>query len=304
MKIGVVTITYNDNYKLLQWCQHYKEYASDVFLHVIVDNGSSKAYVKQLHHYFPQSVILERVVNGGCTGAYNDGINYLLLNSDVDAVALVGNDIRLSQGALQNLYADLMSSPEICMVAPILLEGDSDIVADFGCTIKNYHLVPYQCGKKLMDVEEDIVYAQAVTGGINLAKRRFYMDVGLQDANLFMYCDEADMGLRAMAKNYKMLATKSACAWHQHINPAGATNRPPYGKYLISRNRVYLARKYQGRLRAYCVGLHSIAFGCGILIRAILKGRKHEINYGLWTMWGSLNGLMNNMKINKFCCKF
>ena len=78
MKIAAITITLNDDFKFKEWVSHYQLYKDDVYLHIIVDNGSSPEYVKKLEEFFPESHIIKRNSNGGCTESYNDGIKYAL----------------------------------------------------------------------------------------------------------------------------------------------------------------------------------------------------------------------------------
>lgn len=97
MKIAAITITYNDDYKFREWCIYYNEYKSEIDLHIIVDNGSEQQYLKQVKSFFTDSIIIERKTNGGCTGAYNNGLKMALEREDIDAILLIGNDIRLAE---------------------------------------------------------------------------------------------------------------------------------------------------------------------------------------------------------------
>ena len=66
MNIAAITITYNDGYKFKEWVEHYQEYKSELYLHIIVDNGSEDEYMAQLKSTFTDSIIIERGKNGGC----------------------------------------------------------------------------------------------------------------------------------------------------------------------------------------------------------------------------------------------
>lgn len=60
MNIAAITITYNDGYKFKEWVEHYQEYKSELYLHIIVDNGSEDEYMAQLKSTFTDSIIIER----------------------------------------------------------------------------------------------------------------------------------------------------------------------------------------------------------------------------------------------------
>ena len=60
VKIAGVSMTYNDEYKLKEWGEHYEEYKKELDYYVIVDNGSSHSYVQKLESTFPEAAIIRR----------------------------------------------------------------------------------------------------------------------------------------------------------------------------------------------------------------------------------------------------
>ena len=297
MNIAAITITYNDGYKFKEWVEHYQEYKSELYLHIIVDNGSEDEYMAQLKSTFTDSIIIERGKNGGCTHAYNDGIRYALNDKHVDAIMLIGNDIKLSVHGVKGLYDFLMSNAEYGMVEPILLAKDSDIVEDFGNEISRYlQMKPFAVGQDIGNLTGDEVRTVfTVTGGMNLAKREFYEIVGLQDDLLFMYSDVVDMGIRAKHCGFTMAVTKNIQAWHQHINPGGTVRRQMYTSYLIGRNKVYLANKHFGRLRQVELLLYHFFLFIGGYLKNIRnrEAQAHLIQF----IKGSWNGLIGKMSL-------
>lgn len=300
-KIAAVSITMNDGYKFKEWCQHYKEYKDELYLHIIVDNHSDKEYLRMVKDYFNDSVIIERETNGGCTISYNDGIRYALKDPQVEYIALIGNDIRLKPGSLLKCVEVLRNDPKLGMVEPVLLKGWSNIVDDFGCTVSNYLLLmPNMKGCDYSALTEDIHYCEGVTGGMNVSKREFYETVGLQDEKLFMYSDEVDMALRAAKCGFKMAAIKDAVAWHEHINESKTGRRHPFNSYLVGRNKVYLANKHFGKKKRnkefFFMLKQAILFSCF----RIVKGQFSFVREEIWKVRGAYNGLKGNMESNRF----
>ncbi|MEG0518897.1 MAG: glycosyltransferase family 2 protein [Bacteroidales bacterium] len=296
MNIAAITITYNDDYKLNEWYKHYLEYKDELYLHIIIDNNSDNKYYDKLVHLFNDSKIIKRHSNGGCTMAYNDGINYALSRPEVDAIMLIGNDIKFSHGHPTKLYDFLYSNSRYGMVEPIILAKDSDIIEDFGCEISSkLFLKPAYIGKEKSILIDSFRVVDAVTGGMNLSKRKFYEEVGLQDTKLFMYSDEVDMGIRAEKKGFKMAVTKDAIAWHQHINPTVSSMRLPYTSYLMGRNKVYLANKHFGTYRMISqMGYHFFLFMKGFVKNIFNKdGMSHQLSF----IRGSWNGFIGNMSL-------
>lgn len=302
MKIAAVTITYNDDYKFEEWKKHVSEYQNEIFLHIVVDNNSKTEYKQKLKDSFEKSYIIYRDINGGCTGAYNDGIEYALSIPEVDTIMLVGNDVRLNKGAVTILYKKLFSDSKLGMVSPILLSKDSDIVEDFGCTISDtLMMVEYGVGININEVQESLNYCDAVPGGMNMAKREFYEKVGLQDDNLFMYSDEVDMGLRAKKCGFTMAAISEAVSWHQHINENKQKGRRhPFTKYLMGRNKVYVAKKHFGFSKVLYIFFFYFLGAFYRILQNIFKGNFNLIREYSWVMIGAVMGLFGNMKSNRF----
>lgn len=297
MKVAAITVTYNDGYKLKEWHKYYLEYKDDLFIHIIVDNGSEDSYFKEMASLFTESIILKRGANGGSTRAYNDGIKFALENKEVDAIMLIGNDIKLCKNGVKGLYNTLKSNSIYGMVEPVLLSKDSNIIEDYGNDVSRYlQMKTYAVGKKLSELKGDAIREVfTVTGGMNMASRSFYETVGLQDENLFMYSDEVDMGLRAKRCGYKMAVTRTVQAWHQHINPNGKKRREVYTLYLMGRNKVYLALKHFGHFRQVEQFMyHFYIFLKGFLLNLLNPEMR---NYYLSFLKGSWNGLIGNMSL-------
>ena len=290
MKIAAITITYNDDYKVNEWVSHYNSYREELYLHIIVDNGSSPEYIRLLEASFHQSIIIKRKSNGGCTGSYNDGIKYALDYKDVDAIMLIGNDVKLLGGGISQLYAFLNSKDEYGMVAPIILKKDSTVVEDFGCEVSKYnYMIPYDLGKDISNISTKYRIATAVTGGMNIATTHFYNKVGLQDEKLFMYSDEVDMALRARNAGFKMAVTKEVVSWHQHINPTNSSGRYGFSVFLINRNKIYLAYKHFGTCRALMIFSKQLYQLPLTTLSYVKHGRsKHIIYYVLGSLFGIL----------------
>lgn len=302
MKLAGIIITYNDGYKFKEWYQWYEEYRAELYKLIIVDNGSDLDYIKKVESTFKDAIIIKRATNGGCTSAYNDGIHKALEDPEVTHIALIGNDIRLASGTLTKCVELLDSQQDLGMVAPVLLNADSDVVADFGCSINlDLTMHPYGVGMRLDELNEHYRFCEVVTGGMNVSKRSFYeATVGLQDENLFMYSDEVDMALRAKKAGVKMAVTKEVVAWHQHINPPGNKRRHPFSNYLIARNKVYLAKKHYGRIKQIKIFKHFFFINLMGYFKNLFSLKLNQLIYPRWSMLGSLYGLMGNMKENKY----
>lgn len=246
MKIASITVTMNDWHSVHQWTEYYNQYKNYIYKHIIVDNGSSKEYLKLLKELFPGSIIIERVENGGTTRAYNDGIKLALSDVLVDSIFLIANDIKLEDDLITVLHKKLFENETVGMIAPIMLLKDSNNIESYGMMMKTKVSLDNIYNKKSLTNDLPIeMIVDMVPGGMHLSKRELYEKVGLQDDSLFMYSDEVDWAIRMKKNNYKVLITRSVLCWHQHINSDGKKKgRNKLVFFLQARNKLLLAYKH------------------------------------------------------------
>ncbi len=301
--LAAIVTSYNDSYKLKEWREHFDEMKAVIDEYIIVDNGSSDtAYLSELKSSFPEATLLELGENKGTTGAYNAGIRYLLRESGADYIMLIGNDIRITPESIEKQIAYLDTHREVGMVAPVLLKKDSMEIEDGGCSInpRKFTLNPSRVGDRFDEIDHRAAEVDAVTGGMNIAKRSFYETMGLQDEALFMYSDEVDMGLRAREKGIKMALVAEACAWHQHINPQNNGLRHPYSAYLMGRNKVYLAWKHGPRGNAASLFLQYLLEDTLRMGKALLERDPERCEKYRWHIIGAYYGLRRDMGRNRY----
>lgn len=291
MKIAVVTIYCNERFRAEAWKRYYDEYRDDVALHVIVNNGDP-AETPYLEELFPESSVLLSPTNN-MMASYNLALQEVLSHPDIDAVAQIVNDIRISAGGLKTLYDFLFSDPSLAMVSPVLFAGDSGQIDCYGCSIdpKNLDFIHLDARKLLGEINAEDRIVTGLPAGIFLAKREAYERFGFQDERLEMYADEVDMGLRAARMGYRLGATARAQAWHLHVNRGGAATRNKRAAFLMGRNHVYLASKYLPT-RVFPVFLHRVFLGLDVIRSAVMhrKGSAESI-FGWSMVKGAFAGL-------------
>lgn len=301
MNIAMITMTRNDDCRFREWKEHYEEYKGDLYLHIIVDNGSTEEYQALLKENFPDSKIIELGYNGGCTAAYNAGIKYALEQPEIDAISLLANDVKMLPGTLQTLYEVLYSENGYGMVSPVSVRvGNDNLAAAYGEIIdrKTMNLIVQNKGVSVDSLPE-ILLSETLPGGNNLAKREFYEKVGLQDEKFFMYADEVDMGIRGERAGFKFVTTTKARTWHMHINPPGQVTRNPMAAYLMGRNHIYLARKLFGRKEVFHTVMHRLK-AAAIFYLSCFKHRKNkeEWRYANAFTKGVIAGIKGDMTNN------
>lgn len=293
MKIATITLFCREWFRADAWKQFYDGYKGDVYLHVIVNNGDPEDTDK-LQGMFPESLVL-RSETSNMMASYNLAFRAILSYPEVDAIAQIVNDIKLSPGGFAALYHFLHSDSSLAMVTPILLRGDSDIIDCYGCTVnpRNLDFVHLDVGKSLDQIEEEERFVSGLPAGIFLARRDAYERFGFQDEKLEMYADEVDMDLRAAALGYRLGATSRVQAWHMHVNRGGGKTRNPRAAFLMGRNHVYLASKHMpnhfGR-----VFMHRVFRGMDEIRSALMRRKgKDAVVFG----WNLIKGAFAGLKM-------
>lgn len=294
-----MSLTYNDDYKLDEWRVNYEIFKDQIDVYIIVDNASKSDYKKKLRIAFPEAIIIERETNGGCTGAYNDGIKYALDQTDSDSILIISNDLRATKKCIPRMYDYLMSNQKLGIVSSAILFKDSQIVDNYGHTIRGIKVSCCCTGMNVEDLEPKSKFTDLVSGGFTLAKRSYYEKAGLQDNNLFMYCDEIDTTFKALNSGFKIGVIADEYAWHWHINPPSTGRRSSSSRYLITRNRVYLAKKYIGQGEALKQLLRGVFITSSIYLYHYLKSfDSGYLKDAYYSFMGSIHGFLRMM--NKY----
>lgn len=301
MKIAGVSMTYNDGFKLKEWTEHYQTYKNQLGIFVIVDNGSEAQYRRELREAFPDAVIIQRETNGGCTAAYNDGIRYVLEKTDAEAIAIIGNDIKVTPGCLPAMYDYLMGDDQLGIVSAAMLGIDSNIIDNYGHKVHNFNITYEDHGKAIEGITPKQKYTDLVSGGFTMAKREFYVKAGLQDEALFMYCDELDTMLKAQKNGYKIGVIGNEYVWHWHINDPKRNGRSSASRYLICRNRVYLAKKYLSKLGYTKILLKCLIYVPAIYVVNVIRRRDIlSLQDAQYSFIGAIHGAQGKMYQNKY----
>jgi GT2 family glycosyltransferase len=207
---------------------------------VLVDNASSDGSVAFVHARFGTAVrVLEQADNLGYAGGLNAGIRaargrYLLaLNSDTE----------VAPDGLARLLETADRWPNGGMFAPKILSFDDRGVLDNvghllypdGLSRGRGRLEP---DHGQYDREEEIILP---SGCAVLLRRAMLADVGLFDTDLFAYCDDTDLGLRARLAGWSCRSVPAAVVFHKYSAASAAYS--PLKAFLVERNRAWVAVK-------------------------------------------------------------
>ncbi|MFQ5666427.1 MAG: glycosyltransferase family 2 protein [Candidatus Binatia bacterium] len=207
---------------------------------LLVDNGSTDGSLAFARERFGDSIrILTHATNLGYGSALNAGIRaargrYLFA---------LNNDTEVAPGCLAALVGAADEHPSAGSFAPKILSFDARNVID------NAGHVLYPDGvsrgrgrletdRGQYDREEDILLP---SGCAVLLRREMLVDIGLFDEDLFAYCEDTDLGLRAQLAGWRCRYVPAARVYHKYS--ASTAGYSPLKAYLVERNRAWVALK-------------------------------------------------------------
>ncbi len=257
---------------------------------IVVDNGSIDNSGEKLEQEFPQYTFIRNDSNLGFAEGNNVGIRYALKRG-ADYVLLLNNDTVVDPGFLESLVGIAETDGQIGVVGPIIYFYDKpQVIQSIGARMnfwKGSHPIIgiREVDRGQYDKPMEVDY---VSGAALLVKRRVIEDIGLLDADYFLYGEEVDWCYRAAKAGYKIVAVPESKIWHKVSSSTGGTKSPLFAYYL-TRNRILFMRKHA---RIYHWVTFLLFFTMDIL-KGLLSCAKHgDINRAKATLKGLLHGIL------------
>lgn len=289
--LAMITATYNEEAQLSTWQAYYAAIADEIDLHIVVDDGSVATQHAQLKAAFPHSVMLRNPVNQGQIVSNNRGFNYALA-AGARYIGVVVPDFRIPPDTLRQLCAALDADHTLSGISAVLIKpGSLNEVESFGGQLnkRKATLVSYNVGSTWQADWDGIALVDTLPGGFHILRREALERVGLQNEQLFMYCDETDFGWRAEQAGLKFGILRSSRVWHEHVSKGGKT-RSAMAPYLVSRNRMLVMRMYGRRLDQLILIIGRLI----TLVPAMvdLYRREGTSRHALAYAWGLWHGIL------------
>lgn len=247
-QVGLITIWYRatvadmDRFIASLRAQTYPR-----ILPVFIIHDQRSEDVERLRREVSQAQIIDVGENLGTAAGWNLGIRYLLIEG-ADYIGIWNVDVRYDPECVTRLVVALECDQTIGAVAPLLFYSDAPgTVQMYGGSLDirtglGSHDYRGATNLAALPVMRDAGY---LDGGTMLLRTDLLRRVGGFDEAFFLYCEDSDLSLRARQAGYRTVALRDAFAWHYHRENKGRI-APPYEVFYITRNHLYLVRKYSG----------------------------------------------------------
>jgi GT2 family glycosyltransferase len=204
---------------------------------IVIDNSGRGLVREQGHGANPRARILEMTHNVG----FGAAINAAILASTATYVATLNDDAVASAQWLNALATALDARPDAGMCASqVRLAGES--VLDSAGMLLAADGSSKQRGH--MRRPEDFNRAGEVllpSASAALYRRAMLDEIGAFDADFFLYCEDTDLGLRAVRAGWRCLYEPAARVEHRYSHSAGRASA--LKAYYVERNRLFVAIK-------------------------------------------------------------
>lgn len=263
VQVSVCVVNYNNRALLNQCIDSVFAQRGDVPIEVLVaDNGSTDDSVTWLKRERPEVHLFENANIG-----FSRANNQLIEHARGPLILLLNNDCVLEHGSIRQLVDLMESDPEIGILGCRIITREGILQPTFWARplmefflpnpVERYqsHLLAF--GKNL-DKRRQIMKSYATQHGYDrfrevdlicavcvLIRRGVFETIGLLDEQFFMYCEDADLCLRARAAGWKICYTPAVWARHfvQRKQEKGSIKLLTEAQF----SRCYFVRKHYGR---------------------------------------------------------
>ena len=215
---------------------------------LVVDNGSTDGTMDAVAREFPWAKLLRVEKNQGPSVGNNRGIEHALAQG-AGSVLLLNNDTTVAPNLIDRVLVAAQAHTDFQVIGPVINFMDEPaVVMTDGVTFNP----PGHNGlfvRKVVPLVDAITPAitpvDVVNGCCMLVTAEVFRKIGLFDEQFFIYHDETDFCLRALAAGYRCGVMSEQLVWHKGSSTFKATGKR-FARYYDSRNLVYLLRKHDG----------------------------------------------------------
>lgn len=304
--ISVIIVNYNGAACLNDCLRSLSSQTFTDFEVIVVDNGSTDNSREVIKTAFSWVKVIPLSENTGFAKGNNIGIE----ESSSKYVATLNNDTIADKNWLRALYEAAESDPSIGMVASKILLGKENRQIDSAGMLIYPDGMSRQRGRGekdsgQFDLEVDVLFPSACAA---LYRRDMLEETGLFDEDFFLYCEDADLGLRARLRGWRAVFSPKAVVSHLYSQTGGRYSL--LKAYHVERNRIWVLLKNFPldyivafpfyTFWRYIIQAFGVLTGRGSVARlAEGVGTKDMLTVVLKANWGALAKLIVMLKKRK-----
>lgn len=245
----IIILNYNSSEDVIRHLSTFinkGEISNDSF--IILDNNSNDG--KELEYYCNAHHIFFHQMGSNLGYAYaNNWAIRQALEWGKKYFFILNPDIHIDANTIQRLYLKLKQDTSLGVIGPRLLyHNNPDIIFSDGGMLfpeKGFEGNHLNFLKKIEDVESrGMIYDMAyINGSAMMFKKEVLDDMGYMEADLFMYYEESEWCYRIKKSSRWKIAIDTELMAYQSDSSRGKVY-----EYYMTRNRIWLTKKYSGNL--------------------------------------------------------
>ncbi len=242
-KVAIIIVNWNKKDYVINLLNSLRGTNYDNYEITVVDNASGDGSVEAIKEQFPDINLIVNSKNLGGTGGFNTGIRYALEKGGYKYIWLLDNDVEVEEKTLIELVKVLESDKKIGIAGSAMYDlSKRERLIEIGNYINLSKGIMW--GNKRFalkeDIDKDFYFVDSVSGCSLCASTEAITNVGIWDANFFLYCDDVDWNIQFMEKGYKIASVSKSRIWHLPWEFKIGFNTI----YYANRNILYLMSKH------------------------------------------------------------
>lgn len=191
-------------------------------------------------------VLIDCAANLGFARANNVGLRYALKQEENAVVLLLNNDTVIAPDAISAMVATAGADSRVGGVGATILQyhAPERVETYAGATVITWTAMSRLIGTNAQrSAPRDAPAMDFISGCCMLVTRAAIERVGFIDERFFLYCEDADWGVRARLAGLKLAHSRSAEVWHK--GGATAVHRSAFHDYHNSKSVLHFVRKHR-----------------------------------------------------------
>lgn len=219
LDVSVVTVSWNTRELLGNCLVSVRKWARSLSTeHIVVDNASSDGSAEMVRRLYSNVHLIANDDNVG----YTKGCNQGLAVAQGRYVLFLNPDAELTEGCLQRLVDFMDANPDVGACSPHLDPAGEDVPAGVFPSLR-LRLLPVQTNWRI-EVERirgryrsgECFDVDWLIGACLFMRREALEQIGPMEERLFMWYDDADLGIRLKRAGWRRVVVNGAVCLHHH----------------------------------------------------------------------------------------
>lgn len=226
---------------------------------ILLENLSMANAPELLVHDFPNVQSIPLYENLGYAGNNNIGIR-AAIEQGAEWILVLNDDTVLDPACLSSLIKVAETDPAVGILGPMVYHFDEpQIIQTAGGSLGRswtiWHLGQDEYDRGQFDTVRDVDW---ISGCAILVRSALVEQVGMLDADYFLYWEEVEWCVRARKMGWRISHVPQAKLWHKGVKQYVNYQPKPYVTYYVTRNHLYTLLKHHAPWRAYLAAFTRI----------------------------------------------